>query len=390
MNKTNEIDKGAEAMVKNSYTWPEKLNIINWKDRLNWKDREDMSHSWGDLLQADTGLKVHVVGEYDSANRYRWLGHMKLFDLTVSAAVETKRMLAAEGRFCVRDGGPFPIRVAWVHTKGNSGFFTRGDSRIKTPHDIKPGTRINKMTSFGNLKLVDGLLAWAEVSHDDIVWVDVSSWEENCQTVVEGRSDLAFNYPDTPPMYQVEKNPKGVSWIDLNAEADPAGAKRFRNVELMFYFAPMHTGVPSVIGHWGITGITFEQTRADTDPTLIYNLAKWFDENHLRFKDTHPVNRFRTQETLMEGLRYTFLPCHEGLIKYLKDLGLWTKAHGLRQRQNEELVNRYIAAYQKCIWQADEKKIWVARESEGWVKFWTDYKKANLSEFKPFDNLPEV
>lgn len=375
---------------KSGFKWPQKLHVISWKDKLNWTDGEDIAHSWGDLLAADTGTKLHVAGEFDSVDRYRWLGHMKLFDLTVAAAVETKRMLSAEGHFCVRDGGPFPVRVTWVHSRGNSGFFTRGDSKIRTPHDIKPGTRINRMTFFGSQKVVDGLLAWAGVKPEDIVWVKVGSWEENCRAVVEGRSDLAFNYPNTPSAHRAEENPKGLGWIDLNAEADPAGARRFRDVDLIFTFAPMHTGVPSAIGHWGVTGINFEQTRADTDPALVYHLAKWFDENHPRFKDTHPVNRFRTRETLMEGLRYTFLPAHEGLISYLKDLGLWTKAHELRQRQNRELVDRYAAAYQECMWRADEKKIWVARENGEWVRFWDDYRKANLPEFKPFDDLPAV
>jgi hypothetical protein len=375
---------------KSDFKWPEKLNIINWKDKLNWKDSEDISHSWGDLLQADTGMKVHIAGEYDSVDRYRWLGHLKLFDLTVAAALETGRMLSADGRFCVRDGGPFPVRIAWVHSKGNSGFLTRGDSRIKTPYDIKPGTRICRMTLFGNLKIVDGLLAWAGVSRDDIVWVSVNSWEENCQAVIEGRSDLAFNYPNTPSVRQAEKNPKGLGWIDLNAEADPAGAKRFRSFDPLFNFAPIHTGVPSAIGHWGVTGINFEQTRSDIEPALIYNLARWFDESYPRFKDKHPANRFRNRETLIEGLRYTFLPCHEGLISYLKDISLWTPAHDTRQRENQELVDRYAAAYQECMWVADEKKIWVARESEEWVKLWSDYKKANLREFVPFDDLPGV
>jgi hypothetical protein len=374
--------------VNQDYQWPEKLRIITWKDRLTWKDNEDVPHSWGDLLQADTGMKVHVTGEYDTVDRYRWLGHFKLFDLTVSANFETRRMLAADRRYCVRDGGPFPVRAVWVHSKGNSGFFTRGDSMIKTPQDIKPGTRICHMTYFGSQKIVDGLLAWAGVSHDDIVWVDVNDWEENCRAVVEGRSDLAFNYPTSPTMLQAEQNPKGLSWIDLNVKADPEGARRFREVDSLFNFAPIHSGVASAIGHWGITGINFEQTRSDTDPELVYHLARWLDENYPRFKDKHPTNRFRNRETLIEGLRYTFLPCHEGLISYLKDLGLWTKAHDVRQRENKDLVDRYAAAYQECMWQADEKKIWVARESEEWVRFWTDYRQANLPEFKLFDDLP--
>jgi hypothetical protein len=92
----------------------------------------------------------------------------------------------------------------------------------------------------------------------------------------------------------------------------------------------------------------------------------------------------------MEGLQYTFMPCHEGLIAYLKDLGLWTRAHVLRQKENQDLVDRYAKAYKECMWLADEKRIWVARENKEWIKFWTDYRKANLPEFTQFDSLPKI
>jgi len=373
------------AGKKNGYKWPEKLHVISWMGV-----GVDVSRSWGDLLQADTGMKVHVAGEFDTVDRFRWLGHLKLFDMTGGAPGETSQMLMGDRRYCVRDGGPFPIRSVWVHSKGNSGFFLRGDSKIKIPQDIKPGTRVNKMTYVAATRIVDGLLAWAGVKHDDIVWVDVNNSVENYQAVVEGRSDLGFSFPTSPTMREAEKNPHSLTWIDLNAEADPEGAKRFREWDPLVTFGPIHSGVESAMGHWGTVGINFELTRDEADPELVYNLAKWLDENHGRFKDKHAENRFRDRETLAKGLRHTFLPCHEGMIEYLKDIGLWTKAHDKRQAENKDLVDRYAVAYQKCMWEADNKRIWVARESEEWVKLWSDYKKANLPEFMLFDDLPKV
>jgi hypothetical protein len=371
--------------ARQDFKWPEKLRLVSWRGI-----GEDIYHSWGDLLQADTGMKVHVAGENDTVDLYRWLGHIKLFDLIGVAPIETGHMLMAERRYCVRDGGPFPVRAAWVYSKGSSGFFTRGDSRIKTPHDIKPGTRICKMTYVTAMRNVDGLLAWAGVSHDDIVWVDVNNSVENYQAVVEGKADLASGFPSGLAMIEAEKSPKGLSWIDLNAEADPEGARRFRDVDPLVNFGPIYNGVASSIGHWGTTGINFEQTRADTDPELVYHLAKWFDENYPRFKDVNPANRFRNRETLIEGLRHTFLPCHEGLISYLKDLGLWTKAHDARQARNKDLIDRYTAAYQQAIEMADGKRIWVSSKNTEWVEFWENYKQElSLPKIKMFPNLEE-
>ena len=350
---------------------------------------ENIYRSWGSLLQADTGVKVHVAGENDTVDIYRWLGHLRLVDMAGIAPIEATHMLMGDGRYCVRDGGPFRVRVVWVYSKGASGFFTRGDSRIKTPRDIKPGTRICNMTYVSAMRNLDGLLAWAGVSREDIVWINVSNAVENYKAVIEGRADIASSYPSALIMLEAEKNPHGLGWINMNAKADPEGAKRFRECDPIANFGPVYTGVKSAIGSWAVTGINFEQTSADTDPELVYHLVKWLDENYPRFKDKHSSNRFRNRETLLEGLRNTFMPCHEGLIAYLKDLGVWTKAHDIRQKENQELVDRYAAAYQECMRLADEKKIWVARESEEWVNLWQNRRKF-LPEFKAFFDLPET
>ena len=366
-----------------AYKWPKQLNVIAWKNM-----GEDIVRSWGNLLTADTGMKVHVGGEYDTVDRFRWLGRLKLFELTAGAPSETSQAMMADLRYAVRDGGPFKIRAAWVATKGNAGFFTRGDSKIKKPQDIKKGTRINKMTYVAATRVVDGLLAWAGVKPEDIKWVEVKDSDDNWQAVTEGRSDLGFSFPTAPTIAKAEKNPKGLGWIDLNSKLDPAGAKRFREWDPLVTFGPIHSGVKSALGHWGTVGINFEETRADVDPQFVYNLAKWFDENYDRFKDKHEVNQWRNRETLVEGLRHTFLPCHEGLITYLKEIGVWTKAHDIRQKENQELVDAYAEGYLECMRQADAKQIWVARESEEWVKLWNDYRKANLKDIKLFDDLP--
>jgi hypothetical protein len=342
------------------------------------------------LLAVDTGIKVHVAGEDDDVDRFRWLGHIKLFDLTGDDGSKTSQMLMANQHHCVRDGGPFPIRIAWVRSKGNAGFFTKGDSGIKTPRDIKPGTRFCRMTYSPKIRMIDGLLAWAKVRHDEIIWVDINKPGESYQSVVEGRSDLSFGFPNSPNILAAERKKQSIKWVDLNAEADPEGAKRFRDRDPLITFGLIHSGVDSAIGHWGTVGINFELTRKDTNAELVYNLAKWLDENYPRFKDKHPQNKFRNRQTLIEGLRHTYLPCHEGTISYLRDIGIWTKAHDMRQAENESLVDQYAMAYQQCMWEADRQKIWVARESEEWVKFWNDYKKSNLPELKLFDDLPVV
>ena len=354
-----------------TWQWPAEFRAVNWAGM-----GVESTKSWAKLIEADTGMHAYVAPEFDTVNRFRWL-KSRLFESTAGNNSETSQMLMADRKYAVRDGGPFPVRAVWSHSKNNAGFFTRGDSLIKTPRDIKPGTRMVHMTYVASWRIIEGLLAWAGVSREEIDWVDANTSIENYQLVLDGHADVGFSFPNSPTMRQAEKNPHGLGWIDLNAEADPEGAKRFQEVDPLIRFGVIpDAGVASAAGIWGTEGIILELTHAENDPELIYRIAKWLDQNYARYHDLHPDNRFKTREILIEGLKHTFVPCHEGLIRYLKELDLWTPAHEKRQAENVELIQRHVTEYDRAIRLADEAEINVDPQNEKWQQFWLEHKRA--------------
>jgi hypothetical protein len=373
-------------MAYENFKWPERFNVVSW-----FGVGVDVSRSWGEIMTRDTGMKVRVGGEFDTVNRFRWVGPLEVFDMTGGSPGETSQMLMGDRKYATRDGGPFPLRVVWTHSRGNSGFFTRKGSPIKVPQDIKPGTKVCDMLPYvAATRVFDGLLAWAGVSRDDIEWVPVHSSVENWQAVIDGRAELSFSFPTSPTQWDAYNTETSTDWIDLNAEKDPDGAKRFREWDPLVNFGEiLPVGVPSAKGKWGTAGINLEITRAGVDPALVYNVAKWFNENYARYTEGHPENQYRTLETLLEGLKHTYMPCHEGLITYLKELGVWTPAHDKRQAENIALVDRYIAEYDKVMTMADAKSVWVSPESPEWVEMWNDYKAKNIPPFILFEDLPD-
>ena len=192
-------------------------------------------------------MQVHIGGEYDTVYRFRWIGQLKIFDMTGGSPGETSQMLMADRRYATRDGGPFPLRIVWAHSRGNSGFFTRRGSPIKVPQDIKPGTRICDMTPYvAATRVFDGLLAWAGTDPKDIEWVPVHNSVENWKAVIEGRADLSFSFPTSPTQWDAYNTEVSTDWIDLNAEKDPEGARRFREWDPLVNFGPiLPGGVPS-------------------------------------------------------------------------------------------------------------------------------------------------
>jgi hypothetical protein len=372
--------------VNKDYQWPEKHRILTWLGTA-----VDGAHSWADLLAEDTGMKIIIGGDTNTVNRFRWLGRVGLSQQTIGAPSETSQMVMADRKYAVRDGGPFQVRAIWMQSKGNAAFFTRGDSRIKKPQDIKPGTRITDMNPYvAATRVVDGLLAWAQVSHEDIVWVPVYNSDDNIGAVVEGRADICFNMPIASHIQKAAKNPLSLDVVELNAEADPEGAKRFRELDPLVNFGIIpKESLECIGGKWGNQGLNLELTNERVDAGFIYHLAKWLDENHHRYKDRHKENRFRTREWLMKALEQTFIPLHEGLIMYLKDLGLWTEKHERRQKKNLDLLTRYCDAYQRIMWAADDAGLEVRPENEKWVRLWEDYRNAYLSPIKLFSSLDE-
>jgi len=372
--------------AKKSYKWPEKYRILTW-----YGVAVDGAHSWADLLQQDTGMKIQIGGDYNTVNRFRWLGRVGLSDQTIGAPSETSQMVMADRKYAVRDGGPFQVRVVWMQSKGNAAFFTRGDSKIKTPYDIKPGTRITDMNPYAAAtRVVEGLLAWAKVDPKEIQWVPVHNPEENIGAVVSGKADICFSFPINPLIHEAAKNPLGLGLVETNAEKDPEGARRFREKDPLVNFGIIpEESLKCAGGKWGTQGLNLELTNERVDAGLIYHIARWLDENYDRYKDRHRENRFRTRSWLMKALEQTFVPAHEGLIAYLKDLKLWTDQHEQRQQKNLETLTRYCDDYQKLIWAADDANIEVTPINEKWVRLWTEYRDAVLPPIKLFTSLDD-
>jgi len=361
---------------KNNFKWPEHFSVAVW----NGPGLADIYGKWTLLLAGDTGMQTHIALTSDTiVNRFRWL-RLGIVDITSAGPAEISPVLEGDSHYGCgdRDTIVFPVRAVWLATRNNSGFIVRADSHIKSIYDVKPGVRFVDMRPYlPNQRNVDGFLAWAgiKVPEKEVNWVPAHSTEEKVRLVLEGKADIASVIPSAPSTYEAEKDPHGIRWIDLNAEKDPEGAKLFCEKYAVLDFAPMFKGVPSAMGHWGTVGTSLFYCRADADTEFIYNLVKWLDTSWPRFKDFDPWLEQTNLNNLMVELDTTFAPCHDGLIKYLKELGLWTSAHEKRQQENFHLLDRYCEAAQKAMWLADAKGIVVSKDSPEWAALWGNYKR---------------
>ncbi len=356
-------------MAATEFVWPEKITVASGSGV-----GAEVISSWGSLLAADTDMGVRIALSANTAERMKWVG-LGLAELTAGGTGNSGMLLQAEGPYAARDAGPYQIRAVWAQSSSASGFFTRGDSALVTPRDIVPGTRVVDMTYVASQKIVTGLLAWAGVGTDDVVWVPASDAKEKNRLILEGAADVAFGTPTATSMYQAEESPHGIRWLDLNADADPEGAARFLEVDPLIGFTPIPMGVPSSIGVWGAGGTSFYCATDTLDAGLVYHVAAWLDGNWARFKDAHAWNQYMTRQIVIGELGHTFIPLHRGLVDYLDQLGLWTKANEKRQRANVDLVTAYCDAWREALDLADEQALAVAADNQAWLDLWAVVKQ---------------
>jgi len=236
---------------------------------------------------------------------------------------------------------------------------------------------------------MESLLAWAQVDPEDIEWIPAGSMTAMVTLLMDGKGDIGYGFPSSAGWLTAEAAPHGLDWIELNAKEDPEGAARLLAVDPSVSFGTYPpTGAPSAHGKWMMVTLHGHSAAADRDPELIYNLAKWFDENYDRYKDAHPLNIHISIENTMALAETSFWPLHDGTIRYLKEKGLWTPAHEARHQQNVALLTRYVDAFAEAVAMADEKGMKVDTTDEEWLELWENYKvQLNLPMPKAFFGL---
>jgi hypothetical protein len=335
-------------------------------------------------------MQIRIVPESNPSTKIKWVANGDFFCAPESDGYMRNVLEAIKGN-AMRDGGPFQVRLIWSYTTGGAGYMVRGDSDIQTIYDIKPGHKFVFFEFVPGFQIfVDALCAWIGIDPDDLIMAPCGNYATGIRFISMGQADISFAYPMSPDVFEAASAPNGIRWLELLAVEDPEGAKRFQELISTATFGKMASGAGDAIGKYGLINSSYTMTRVESDPDMVYHFAKWMDENFELYKDNHPWNKNMNIDGLMHIINTSFTPVHDGLIKYLQEKGLWTAAHDARQKQNVELLTRYVEAYQVAIDMADDKAISVDPENEEWIELWEGYKQElNLPKFKPFVSIED-
>jgi len=359
-----------------AWQWPDILTIATTGTATSGYAQ---TLAWGSLLEEQTKMKVRVIPSDNYVERAR--AHKAgQYIFSINTITEVFTQIEASAMHATREGGPYDLRIFWSNQRVPFGFIVAKDSDIKTIYDLKKKKpKIALLTpSTSSVLQVKALLAMIELDEKDLTFIPVTTWGSSTKSVPEGKADVAFASPISAVSFEAEASAKGIRWLELPKD-DKEGLARYAKVMRGIAFTTNTKGVKSAQGVHMSVNINQYYVRASEDPELIYQLAKWLDENYTKYKDKHTdfpdmyIDIQRENFTLARQMNY--LPVHDGMIRYMKEKGKWIAADTAWNDKNKELVARYIKGYQAAIATADEKKIKVAPDNKDWVALWEFYKK---------------
>lgn len=361
---------------KKDFSWPKFFNVIT---PAVGTANHSLAVAWTAEFGADTGSRARVLPAPTGYARAEWL-NTKEGRLSLYQPSDYFDQLDAVEGYASRTGGPTDTRMINMNLVTAWGYMVRGDSPIKTIADIKPGTKVAFYTGSSFIVAgMDALLAYAGLTRKDVELVEIGSYGANTNVVVEGRADVTFTSPISGPSYQAEAGPHGIRWLEIpTRDKNPAAYDRYRKLQPGYILQTTTAGVKSAIGVRMDHAFQANNVLADEDPEFVYQLAKWMDEKHDRYKDKFTHAKMMTVGNLVAFLDSgTLMPLHEGVIRYLKEKKLWKPEYQARQDKLVALAQQRVKAYRAALEAATDKGLSTVPGNKEWVALWTDYRKQN-------------
>ena len=358
------------------YQWPKHFSVVT---PVVGTANHSLAVAWTSKFQSATGTRVAVLPAPNGFARAGWLNTGEGRVAMLQASDYFDQMDAIQG-YASKSAGPGDSRVVNMNMVTGWGYAVRGDSRIKSIEDVGPGTRIAlaKSSSF-LVSGVEALLAYRNLKPGDVTLVEVGSFGANTAVLGEGRVDVTFTSPLSGPSYQVEAAPNGLRWLELPApEKDRAAYERYRKLMPGYVRQKTSAGVKSAMGLYMDHAFQVNHVKADEDAEFAYQLIKWLDVNHGKYKADFTHAHMMNLDNLVLFLDGGALqPMHEGAIRYLKEKGLWKDKYQARQDQLVRLAQARAKLWQAAMQAAEKKGISIDPGNAQWTAFWQEHRAAN-------------
>lgn len=272
-----------------------------------------------------------------------------------------------------RAWGPQQMRMVYqfLSAQDVSGLMVRADSNIFAPKDLK-GKRIPVVPGYAAFNsLFDAVLAFAGLTWNDVTKVEVSSYAQVADALIQGKVDIHVLNTTNPSAIQAAQSP-GIRWVPL----DPNDAEAWKR---WYVVSPQRnpgttTQGPGVSVDKPYYGFATAQVQ-DAYATLKNDTAYWITKTWAESYDLYKGGQVSLTDASVDealkapqkGLAYAW---HPGSIQYFKEVGKWTPA---MEAWNNKVLTReasLLKAWEAMLAEADSK---AAKEAD-LPALWNTYK----------------
>lgn len=279
----------------------------------------------------------------------------------------------ASEEFAARNWGPQDFRVV-MGRPAAVGIVTGKDTNIQSPYDLKGHTVGFVQANPSTLMNTDAILAFGNLTEKDVQKVIYPSYGAMIKAFIAGEIDAVPATPTVAALREAEGG-RGVRWLDMPA-SDVDGWKRV--VQQVSLFSPMEmtVGVSISKDHPAeLMGYKYPQltTLASTSEDEVYNLIKALDQTFSIYKDANPVMpRWKLDRS---GKTPAGAPFHPGAIKYLREIGVWTKQDDAWNEACLAQIKKTKALWKDALAKAKAEGV----SAEKWPAYWEAYRAKALN-----------
>lgn len=326
------------------------------------------TNAWGPMFQQETGSVIRVVPEDNESQRYRRLTERG--DIAISSVSAAELRFQTQGIGGYAGSAPARQRILWHHNDTPWGFVVSGNSDIHSMEDLKRGgVRVTQgvwsppMVTAVTQALTGYLGLSEEEVEESLRFVPASSYAENCRTVVEGRSDVAYCAPVSSVLSEMEGAPGGIRWLDMDLEDAEAWAG-FLEHRPMVVPSEISMGVASARGVNGLVSNFLYAVPADAEEDFVYTVVKWMHEQHDSYKGNHALAARMSIEVFRGYLDRSPLPVHAGTVRYLREIGQWTDEDDVWNNEAIEKMDLWVEARAAALEEARSQRIQASEQNE--------------------------
>lgn len=347
---------------------PPKPDIITWATYDIGASTYIQAQAVAEGIYKKSGVKIRVIPLGNDMSRMdACRARIAQFLITGMGPYFARR---AEADWAAAEWGSQALRAVWqvAGLRGSAfAMATQGDSGIKVPADLK-GRKVGFVVGSRPMNvLTEAVLAFADLTWDDVKVVEFPSTRTMYQAIRDGVVKAGPSASMGSFMYELSAKPCGINWITM----DPKDTEAWERAKAVYppirpIFCKHGAGLKenpkwvSTVPHPGTYCYEW------VDEGLAYWQTKLIHESFDEYKDISAQMAWWHKEGLFASTPNA--PWHKGAIRYFQELGIWKAEIEAINQQEIEKDRKIKELWDKTLDEALEKGVKAAEWKKLWLK----------------------